>query len=468
MKKENRILIYMVFFTTFIVLTYSSCKKNTDDLTPVLTTLPLTEITQTTAHSGGVVTFDGGSSIISRGVCWSKTAGPTVADDKSTDGEGNGGFSSIISGLNPRTKYYLRAYATNKSGTGYGTTITFVTQVGQVPILTTSSISNVTQTTATCGGEITSDGGLSVTLRGVCYDTSPNPTLSDNFRSSGTGTGAYITNISGLSNGTTYYIRAYASNSIGTTYGNELSFSTIVAPNVTTSVFFDVKGISAKAGGILTSDGGANTLTRGLCWSTSPDPTTANSYNTSFTDEMSGLTPNTVYYVRAYATNTAGTSYGEQVSFNSGYEIGTPLEGGIVFYNDGNSHGLVCASFDQSPGAFWGCDGTILGSFSNLTGGGIGNTNTIIAKCAATGTAARICYDFSYKNYDDWFLPSKDELKLLYLNLFAKKPGNFNGILYWSSSEYGDLHAWLQDFYTGKQYYSSKRLALSVRAVRVF
>ncbi len=468
MKEKNRILIFMLLVPLFCLIAFFSCRKDDASLIPSLKILNLRDITQTTVTCDGIISFDGGIEIIARGFCWSALPNPTLADHKTIDGAGTGNFSSTAYGLNPRTKYFIRAYATTSAGTSYGEYISFVTQIGQVPVLTTNSISNITRTSATCSAEITSDGGLPVTLRGVCYSTNSNPTLSGNFIASGSGTGSYIINIAGLDKGKTYFIRAYASNSIGTTYGNELSFATTVLPTLTTSAGFDIKGFSAKAGGIITNNGGTDQLISGLCWSTSPEPTLANDYNNSLTQEMENLLPNTVYYVRAYATNSTGTSYGNEISFNSGYTIGTSLGGGIVFYNDGQNHGLICAPADQSHAVPWGCDGTVIGAFSTNLKSGIENTDKIVAGCSSEYFAAKICKDLILKKYSDWYLPSAEELNHLFQNLYKSNLGNFTGNYYWSSSEYGDIQAWLMDFSTGKLHYSSKSHFISVRAVRSF
>ncbi|MDO9579911.1 MAG: DUF1566 domain-containing protein [Bacteroidales bacterium] len=94
------------------------------------------------------------------------------------------------------------------------------------PLLTTTAASSITQTTATSGGNITSDGGATVTARGVCWNTSANPTIANSKTTDGTGIGAFISSITELTRNTTYYIRAYATNSVGTSYGNEISFKT--------------------------------------------------------------------------------------------------------------------------------------------------------------------------------------------------------------------------------------------------
>ena len=95
-----------------------------------------------------------------------------------------------------------------------------------LPTVTTSTVSNTTSSTAICGGNVTNDGNATVTARGVCWSTSHNPTVSNSHTTDGSGTGSFTSSITGLSENTTYYVRAYATNSFGTAYGNEFSFTT--------------------------------------------------------------------------------------------------------------------------------------------------------------------------------------------------------------------------------------------------
>ncbi len=346
-----------------------------------------------------------------------------------------------------------------------------------IPDLSTSSVSNITLVSANCGGNITSDGGSSVTDRGVCWNTSANPTTANSKTTDGTGTGSFTSAMTGLKVGDTYYVRAYASNNAGTAYGNELVFTVAVPPTVTTSTFSNVEGSSVKAGGSFTSDGGSTVTAMGLCWSTSPNPTLANSFSTSFSAVMTGLSINTVYYYRAYATNSAGTGYGNQISFNSGYLIGSTYGGGLVFYNDGNAHGFVCAPSDQiTKTAKWGCQGSFIGATSAAINAGAANTNAIVAACPA-GIAAKACNDLVLNSYSDWYLPSIDQLNLMYVNLHQKGLGGFPAFStdynpdYWSSSEYDKDYAWGFDFITGnpaKDYKEISSFFFNVRAVRNF
>jgi hypothetical protein len=381
--------------------------------------------------------------------------------------------SAELTGLQSATLYHFRIIASNAINKIYSGDLTFTTAPSS-PILTTGAVSSITGTSASGGGDISHDGGSPVTARGVCYGTAPEPSLSNSYTTNGSGTGAFTSNISGLTPGTIYYVRAYATNGIGTAYGNELNFKTATVPTVTTSAATAVNGTTAKAGGTITNDGGSTVTVSGLCWSTSPIPTTANSFNTSFTADMTGLIPGTVYYVRAYATNIAGTGYGIQISFNSGQVIGSMYAGGLVFYNDGNGHGLVCADVDQSNGTAWGCGapspGLLIGTTLPGLNTGAANTAAIVALCTTPGIAAQLCQDLVLNTFSDWYLPSKDELYLMYSNLYTKSLGGFviNGY-YWSSTEIGSEYAWIQRFAVGGlQANISKTTTNNVRAARSF
>jgi len=199
-----------------------------------LTSKDIVEITQTSAKSGGFITSDGGSSIIECGICWSTDTLPTINDNKTIDSLGNGGFTSSITNLKSKTIYYIRAYATNKIGTGYGLTKK-ITTLGTVPVLKTSN-SSITGNTVICGGNITNNGGESVVVRGVCWSTDTLPTINDNKTIDSLGNGLFVSSIKNLTPNTTYYIKAYASNSIGTGYGNTIIIVSDVEGNLYNSI----------------------------------------------------------------------------------------------------------------------------------------------------------------------------------------------------------------------------------------
>lgn len=281
-----------------------------------VTTNNITNITQTGATCGGIVTDDNGSPVTARGVCWSASHFPTVSlSTKTTDGSGIGSFTSQITSLVGNTTYYVRAYATNAIGTSYGSEKSFVT-TANLPTVTTTSISNITNNSAESGGNVTSSGGASVTARGVCWSTTTNPTISNNKTSNGSGTGSFTSVITGLANATTYYVRAYATNSSGTGYGNQLSFTSLTVPTVVTTSCTYINNVSMTANGDVTDTGGLTVTEKGICWSTisnptiltnrTPDGTGLGSYSLTIT----GLRAGTIYHYRAYAINSAGTVYG--------------------------------------------------------------------------------------------------------------------------------------------------------------
>ena len=152
--------------------------------------------------------------------------------------------------------------------------------------------------------------------------------------------------------------------------------------------------------------------------------------------------------------------------------IGDTHQGGIIFYLDGNGGGLIAAPTDQSPQAIWGCvDTQISGADGTAIGTGNQNTIDIEAGCTTSGTAADICANLTIGGYSDWFLPSKDELNEMYINLHQQGLGGFTSSAdYYSSSEYDNYAAWSQDFYNGYQVDFNKDdfYGLRVRAVRAF
>ena len=227
-----------------------SCKPEVEK--PTVVTKSVGEVTETTAKVVGQVAADGGAEVTERGVCWSTDGTPTILDYRVKDVEGGlGSYDVIFTDLVPNTQYYVRAYAINEAGTGYGDEKTFTTlevtpeepgdepeepgdepetpeQPEEVaPAVTTAEVTEITVNSAVCGGEVIFDGNVSVTARGICWSTSQNPTIEDNKTEDGSGLGSFTSNLSNLASNTTYYVRAYATNEVGTSYGEEVTFTTL-------------------------------------------------------------------------------------------------------------------------------------------------------------------------------------------------------------------------------------------------
>lgn len=617
---------------------------------PIVTTTAVTNITSSTAITGGNVTNDGGAMVTERGVCWSTSLHPTTADIHTIDGNGTGEYVSNLTGLAGNTLYFVRAYATNGVGTAYGNEVSFTTDCSSyapvsvvvtpsanpvcqgssvtftalpanagsapvyqwkvngtvfgtnsttvsyipanndvvtclltsnascitgnpatsdaltmlvnlppaapaagthvpsltqivwnwetvynasgykwntvndfgsatdmgsltakteagltcntayarfvwaynacgnslmttltnstltcatLPTVTTTLITDIMQTIATGGGTVTSDGGATVTTRGVCWSTNPDPTLSDSHTADGGGTGSFTSSLTGLTAATYYHVRAYATNSLGTSYGNEVTFFTLAdLPTVTTNAVTNITQNTAMCGGNVISDGGAVVTGKGVCWSTMHNPTISDSRTNdgsdtgTFTSYLTGLSDNTQYYVRAYATNETGTSYGNEVSFNNTYYIGKNHGGGFIFYIDvTGQHGLIATPNDLGM-AIWGCNTIFLGVTATAIGTGQANSAIISGSCGG-GTAAKMCDDLVLDGYDDWFLPSLDELyQSGYVNYLIP---NYTPSYYWTSSETSSCCATVYNFYGAYPFTGYwKNSDGYVRAIRAF
>jgi uncharacterized protein (TIGR02145 family) len=204
---------------------------------PALTTTSATSITTSAASLGGSISSDGEALITERGIAWSTQPNPTTTDGKVSSGIGSGNFTSVLTDLLANTTYYVRAFATNSQGTAYGNEVNFITIPLSAPSLQTFNISNIDVNTAQCSGQVYRDGGAPVTDRGACWSTAPNPTIVDSKTMDGIGTGVFWSTLTDLTQGTKYYVRTYATNSVGTTYGNEVNFFTTSSVDIGTQTW---------------------------------------------------------------------------------------------------------------------------------------------------------------------------------------------------------------------------------------
>jgi hypothetical protein len=260
-----------------------------------------------------------------------------------------------------------------------------------VPVITTAAASEITKNSAVSGGEVTSDGGSPVTARGICWSTNSNPTVDDSFTTDGEGPGSFMSNLSGLNPGTEYNIRAYATNAIGTAYGNELNFTT-------------------------------NPLAVG--------------------DEYLG---GKIAYI---------------------------LKQGDPGFVSGEVHGFIAAPADLANLYQW-YNGTLgeTGATATALGSGNANTTTIVNAQGDGSYAAKACYDLVLGGYSDWYLPSQDELHIMFLNrnLIGGFDSTFD-VYYWTSSEYDSGMSFMETFFFSNGYmgFQAKHVPLKVRPVRSF
>ncbi|MFA6128268.1 MAG: hypothetical protein WC699_13275, partial [Bacteroidales bacterium] len=243
-----------------------------------VTTGSVTGVTSSQATVGGTVTTDGRTAITVSGLCWNTTGTPTTADPKTT----NGGtsvttFSSTATGLTLGQTYYIRPYVTTEVGTYYGTQTSFTT-LG-LPTVTTQSAGSVTSSSATLNGNASADGGQSITDRGFVYKIGSDPIITDNKISASvpTGTGAFTLARTGLPPGTTYYVKAYATNASGTQLStSSINFTTLaVLPTMSVSAVTNIAATTATFNGAITDFGGATCTDRGFYFRLDAEPTLA-------------------------------------------------------------------------------------------------------------------------------------------------------------------------------------------------
>lgn len=198
---------------------------NSASVLPQVATSQVTEISSNSVVCGGEVLDSGGTKVIARGLCWSTSSSPTIQNSHIEIGTGVGAFTATVSNLQPNTTYQIRAYAQNECGIAYGDIQLFTTLSG-LPVVTTGNVQSVSSDMAEVLSQVVDDCGFPVIRRGVCFSTLQHPTISALHTDDGCGIGSFSSHLTDLTSGTRYYYRAYATNGMGTVYGEEKSFVT--------------------------------------------------------------------------------------------------------------------------------------------------------------------------------------------------------------------------------------------------
>lgn len=328
MKKTAYILAFPLIVTLFVTCEEFKMqpvtKVETEDVTSSATTILVI---------GNVIELSGENNN-DYGFCYATHGHPSTGDGKLSVGDPEiGVFSATIRELIPNSQYYVRAYCQSTESIVYGQTLSIITQDGHKTLTTTEAF-DITIKSAVCGGVIADDGGDPITARGVVWSTKEKPTLEDNDGKTEDGKkkGSFEGFLTNLNRNTNYFVRAYAANSIGVAYGNQINFRTkdgiIVINNTKIS---DITKTSAKCTGNVLTNGGDIITQSGVVWNTAGDPTIDNNTGKFSTEDLgedincsiNNLEINTTYYARLYARNSIGTAYGEQISFSTLSDIQT-------------------------------------------------------------------------------------------------------------------------------------------------
>jgi len=338
------------------------------DLPSVATYAP-SNIHATTVDYGGAVISQGGSAVTGRGVVWGTNASVSIADclGWADHGSSTGAFGGTLTNLTPVQTYYLRAYASNSMGLAYGDLRSFATSNGLS--VTTFAPSNITPETADCLGDVATEDGGPVLSKGFVWHTNSSVWVTNRLgiTDQGGGTGAFNATLTNLAPAKTYYVKAYASNSYGVGYGITRFFTTSNGlASVTTYVPSNVTYESAQCGGTVTTSAFSPVTAKGLVWNTNSTPTVSNYLGKTdyggglgaFSDTLTNLVPVRTYYVRAYASNHYGVSYGAQYSFltSNGLPTVSTLPASNVTMDSAFSGGLLSsmgASSQCAAGVLW-------------------------------------------------------------------------------------------------------------------
>lgn len=445
---------------TFLTLDYNLA---------TITSSSASDLTRTSVKLTGILNDDGGGVVSERGFCVSKSPNPTIKDLKfPVDNIGLGQYSLIVIKLEANTKYFYKSYSINEKGTNYGNEQSFSTLDYTVPRLNTGAVENISQTSGSIPIEIIDDGGLAITEKGLLFSYQPQPTLNDSKIQVINSTNKYSAELKNLNINSKIYCRAYAINSKGVGYGNEVDFSLLITHKLT--VMTTVRKLTNNeyypTVGVKTIDKGELKIEAlGIVVGYSPLPTVENNiHNYQLFNRLQDFEylmaikyngeAYIKYYIRAYATNSKERVYGNEITYTTEPGVIEKLGGIVAYvfekedigYVEGEEHGYIMSK--KSLGIYkYGCSGkNLIGAESD---NGKQNTIDILNDCNELNIAAKICSDYTVtegnKVYDDWFLPSRKELSAHFK--FRNRP-NLN--------DYFNIHSDNMNFRSGVQVMSSK------------
>jgi hypothetical protein len=328
MKAKNK----HILFSSYLVLSVlTGCITNPELLTdvknagtPILNKVEIVSKTASSITLNGYVTDANGYSITERGFCWDTIPFPEAVPDRmrKAEGKGLGEFSTTIERLQGNTHYYIRPYAKNQLGYGYGDQDSVITNDGLGRVRTLAA-QDVRATTAICGGQIVFPGEGTIDELGVYISTQANMADKKVYSPITMEGDSFICIISGLVPSTQHYVLAFVKNTFGIFYGDTVGFNTREGRPVVDSVEVTVGFTNAFAHSQLMDGGDAPVTECGFCWDKTPNPTIesalpknqvcyVNSVTGPFTGEIKELEPHTRYYIRAFAKNTFGVKYSDK------------------------------------------------------------------------------------------------------------------------------------------------------------
>lgn len=333
MKRNLNQYGYFLFPVMGVILFLVGCKKDTIEIQyPTISTVAISAITVNSAQGTGTIISNGGEAIAACGLCWALNSNPSVIDYKTSETPRDTGFTSNLNNLISDTVYYVRAYARNSAGFAYGKVVAFRTLKKTTPEVATKEATEITSGACKLDAEITKQGYGTILACDFCWDVNENPTIGGNKSSNMLTGNTFTVGLDGLLPETTYYVRAYATNRIGTAYGNQVVVKTLAVAEFSTIALTASSSSTITASVSITSDFGTAITENGFCWSTDNNPTIANSYAAVgkgtgvYSYEIGHLSPLTNYYIRAYARNKYGVMYGTAMASKTLQQPGTVVD----------------------------------------------------------------------------------------------------------------------------------------------